>query len=66
MICRHCQQPIQRCNWTIKHDCKGWTHARNSLHPCEMAPVYPPTAEPEPGTLPATEAPTSKPSREVA
>ena len=69
MICRHCQQPIRRCPIPKGWQCggKGWIHSRDGEHACHgSAPGLHIYAEPEPGTLPTTEAPTSKPSREVA
>ena len=68
MICRHCQQPLYRCaakkrNGTCWYfNCRGWKHV-GSGHTCAD---FAGDAEPEPGTLPATETPTSKPHREVA
>ena len=66
MICRHCQQPIERCHNGAAHGwpCRGWVHS-GGYHLCPSESFLP-VAEPEPGTLPITEAPTSKPSREVA
>lgn len=70
MTCRHCHQPIQRC--TRKrcpfYDCREWVHARDQQHSCEDAEFvwYSAEPEPEPGTLPTVQAPTSKPGREVA
>ena len=73
MICRHCQQPIQRCTRIkskgfihVSGDCKGWVHAVDGWHSCQRSgPVWV-FAEPEPGQPAVTETPTSKPSQEVA
>ena len=64
MTCRHCREPIQRCNGPRDHRCAGYTHARDGMHLCRT--LAEPVAQPEPGTLPAVETPASKPRGEVA
>lgn len=68
MTCKHCQQPIQRCpidgRVHARAGCKGWRHSANGYHACDS--FTGPVAEPEPGTLPVTEAPASKPKGAVA
>ena len=69
MTCKHCGQPISRCNGIAggQHECRGWRHSAG-LHYCALTPpqAEPDTAEPEPGSLPAVEAPASEPRGEVA
>lgn len=65
MNCRHCQQPIERCNRFPGHECKRYVHSHNGLHGCGHYDDLQ-WAEPEPGQPPVTETPASKPAREVA
>lgn len=71
MVCRRCRQPIEHCStrgicaWP--DGCKGYRHSADGSHCCwdgQARRLF--TAEPEPGQLPAVEAPASKPEREVA
>lgn len=74
MTCRNCHQPIQRCSFQGSsihgHRCVGglgWIHISNGMHLCRSDDFLAgDLAEPEPATLPVTEAPTSKPQGEVA
>jgi hypothetical protein len=62
-----CAQPVERCPPTCDYPlCQGWRHAAG-LHHCTAGSVsLGDVAEPEPGQLPLTEQPTSKPEGEVA
>lgn len=70
MTCRNptCRQPVKRCQATHPGAyCRGWVHSATGMHLCHSAHFLDSNvAEPEPGSLPVTEAPTSKPQGEVA
>ncbi len=64
--CRHCHEPVRPCD-VVTHGtrlvCGGWVHSLTGGHVCYV----PYLAEAsEPGTLPVTGAPASKPQGERA
>jgi len=71
VICRRasCAQSVTRCPnrertgscWYYR--CLGWIHGADGMHACAD---FGGEAQPEPGTLPLTEAPASKPDGAVA
>jgi hypothetical protein len=69
VTCRHCHEPVERCRYVAIHgvSCQGWVHSATTMHLCTSDEfLCRDLAEPEPGTLPVTEAPASKPQGEVA
>lgn len=69
MTCRNCHQPVQRCYYQGIHGvrCLGWVHSASTMHLCRSDDFLArDMADPDPGSLPVTETPASKPQGEVA